>query len=70
MNNNSIDLSRQTLSHWEGLDKLSAVYFFGAGGIGMSAIARYFMSKGLVVAGYDTKHPDGPIGEGRYADTL
>lgn len=53
MNNNSIDLSRQTLSHWEGLDKLSAVYFVGAGGIGMSAIARYFMSKGLVVAGYD-----------------
>lgn len=32
---------------------IKAVYFIGAGGIGMSAIARYFISKGLVVAGYD-----------------
>ena len=30
-----------------------AVYFVGAGGIGMSAIARYFIRKGVVVAGYD-----------------
>jgi UDP-N-acetylmuramate--alanine ligase len=28
-------------------------YFLGIGGIGMSAIARYFKSKGFVVAGYD-----------------
>ena len=53
MDKNSIDLSHQTLSQWEELDKLSAVYFVGAGGIGMSALARYFISKGLVVAGYD-----------------
>ena len=32
---------------------IQAVYFVGAGGIGMSAIARYFVKKGLVVAGYD-----------------
>ena len=32
---------------------IKAVYFIGAGGIGMSAIARYFIKKGLVVAGYD-----------------
>ena len=32
---------------------IKAVYFIGAGGIGMSAIARFFMSRGLVVAGYD-----------------
>ena len=32
---------------------LKAVYFIGAGGIGMSAIARYFIRHGLVVAGYD-----------------
>ncbi|MCR5679671.1 MAG: UDP-N-acetylmuramate--L-alanine ligase [Prevotella sp.] len=32
---------------------IKAVYFIGAGGIGMSAIARYFISRGLVVAGYD-----------------
>lgn len=35
------------------LKDVKAVYFVGAGGIGMSAIARYFMHKGMVVAGYD-----------------
>ena len=35
-----------------------AVYFVGAGGIGMSAIARYFMHRGLVVAGYDKTPSD------------
>jgi UDP-N-acetylmuramate--alanine ligase len=29
------------------------IYFLGIGGIGMSALARYFMHKGLSVAGYD-----------------
>ncbi|MDR1746613.1 MAG: UDP-N-acetylmuramate--L-alanine ligase [Tannerella sp.] len=28
-------------------------YFIGAGGIGMSALIRYFLSKGIEVAGYD-----------------
>lgn len=32
---------------------IKAVYFIGAGGIGMSAIARYFLHKGLSVSGYD-----------------
>ena len=32
---------------------LKAIYFVGAGGIGMSAIARYYLNRGLVVAGYD-----------------
>lgn len=35
------------------LNSIKAVYFIGAGGIGMSALARYFLKKGLVVAGYD-----------------
>lgn len=35
------------------LKDIKAVYFVGAGGIGMSAIARYFIKKGLVVGGYD-----------------
>jgi UDP-N-acetylmuramate--alanine ligase len=35
------------------LKDIESVYFIGAGGIGMSAIARYFISKGMVVAGYD-----------------
>ena len=29
------------------------VYFIGIGGIGMSAIARYYLSKGYLVGGYD-----------------
>jgi len=29
------------------------VYFIGVGGIGMSALARYFISKGATVSGYD-----------------
>lgn len=32
---------------------LTSVYFVGAGGIGMSALIRYFLSKGKRVAGYD-----------------
>ena len=35
------------------INKLSSVYFVGIGGIGMSAIARYYLQRGLVVAGYD-----------------
>lgn len=40
------------------LKDIKAVYFIGAGGIGMSAIARYFIHKGLVVAGYDRTPSD------------
>lgn len=35
------------------LKDIKAVYFIGAGGIGMSALARYFIRRGVVVAGYD-----------------
>lgn len=35
------------------LDEIKSVYFIGIGGIGMSAIARYFNSRGVKVAGYD-----------------
>lgn len=39
------------------LDKLDfvpeRVYFVGAGGIGMAALERYFLSRGMAVAGYD-----------------
>lgn len=38
--------------------KTKAVYFVGIGGIGMSAIARYFLSRGVVVAGYDKTPSD------------
>lgn len=35
------------------VNMLKAVYFIGAGGIGMSALVRYFLSKGKKVGGYD-----------------
>lgn len=35
------------------LNKIRRVYFIGIGGIGMSAIARFFNEKGVDVSGYD-----------------
>src|SRR5450432_440948 len=35
------------------LKELTKVYFIGIGGIGMSALARYFLSRGVIVSGYD-----------------
>lgn len=34
-------------------NNIKSVYFLGAGGIGMSALVRYFLSEGKYVAGYD-----------------
>ena len=34
-------------------DHINAIYFIGIGGIGMSALARYFLSRGKKVGGYD-----------------
>lgn len=35
------------------IESIRSVYFIGAGGIGMSALIRYFLLKGKNVAGYD-----------------
>jgi UDP-N-acetylmuramate--alanine ligase len=35
------------------LKEIKHIYFIGVGGIGMSALARYFKAKGATVAGYD-----------------
>ena len=35
------------------LDTIKNIYFIGIGGIGMSALARYFAAKGCAVSGYD-----------------
>jgi UDP-N-acetylmuramate--alanine ligase len=35
------------------LDKIRKIYFSGIGGIGMSALARYFHAKGADISGYD-----------------
>ena len=37
---------------------IKAVYFVGIGGIGMSAIARYFLHMGITVGGYDRTPTD------------
>lgn len=49
------------------ISEIKKVYFIGIGGIGMSAIARYFLSIGIQVAGYDktsTKLTESLIREG------
>ena len=38
---------------FKGIDKINEVYFIGIGGIGMSAIARFFKEGGVKVSGYD-----------------
>ena len=40
------------------VNTIKSVYFIGAGGIGMSALVRYFLSKGKIVAGYDRTPSD------------
>ena len=35
------------------LDSIRKIYFIGIGGIGMSALAKYFFNKNLIVSGYD-----------------
>ncbi len=35
------------------INKISSIYFTGIGGIGMSALARYFNERGVSVSGYD-----------------
>ena len=40
------------------LDAINNVYFIGIGGIGMSALARYFVANGKSVSGYDKTPSD------------
>ena len=40
------------------LDLYKHIYFVGIGGIGMSALARYFNAKGMYVCGYDKVESD------------
>lgn len=49
------------------LENLKHIYLLGAGGIGMSALGRYFIRKGISVYGYDktpTRFTDDLIAEG------
>lgn len=47
MSNSDIQVERLNL------EKVKRIFFIGIGGIGMSAIARYFHQSGLLVSGYD-----------------
>lgn len=40
------------------LQNIKRVYFIGVGGIGMSALARFFKEKGAIVQGYDKTETD------------
>lgn len=40
------------------IENFKSVYFLGAGGIGMSALVRYFLSVNKIVAGYDLVETD------------
>ena len=58
------------------LSDIKSVYFIGAGGIGMSALARYFLAKGLRVGGYDrvptelTRHLEAEGASLHYEDSV
>ncbi len=47
------DNIEQALSNGQVYGWASSIYFIGIGGIGMSALARYFLANGKQVAGYD-----------------
>src|SRR5262245_31141029 len=50
---NDLDNTVLMITPFGGIDKMKAIYFVGIGGIGMSAIARFFHSRGVKVSGYD-----------------
>lgn len=57
-NNQNIRSSEKAMPAGKGLAWASNVYFIGIGGIGMSALARYFVANGKQVAGYDKTPTD------------
>ena len=52
-NRNSFSFSLPSLPQTMTLDNFKYIYFLGIGGIGMSALARWFQVNGYSVAGYD-----------------
>ena len=56
--NEGIKHKKESLSLSPPMGAPTAVYFIGIGGIGMSAIARYFHSKAVAVSGYDKTRTD------------
>ena len=58
MNDSNKDINELLNSPSEEVGKGVSVYFIGIGGIGMSALARYFHSKNYRVSGYDKTPTD------------
>lgn len=56
--NLKIENNEKILPFGKGLGWASNIYFIGIGGIGMSALARYFVANGKSVAGYDKTKTD------------
>ena len=54
----NISNSEKALPSGKGLGWASNIFFIGIGGIGMSALARYFVANGKHVAGYDKTPSD------------
>jgi len=53
MNNYSYILKSLEVAPAENASSTPSIYFLGIGGIGMSALVRYFNSIGVKVSGYD-----------------
>jgi len=51
--NKFLNTFKITSSQMNPLTNIKNIYFIGIGGIGMSALARYFNTQGVVVSGYD-----------------
>jgi UDP-N-acetylmuramate--alanine ligase len=54
----NISNSEKAFPSGKGLEWASNIFFIGIGGIGMSALARYFVANGKHVAGYDKTPSD------------
>lgn len=49
----SRDYTHRTITQTDLPPRLDSLYFIGAGGIGMAALERYWLSRGMAVGGYD-----------------
>lgn len=49
----NIESAKKDMTQGKDLTPMSHIYFLGIGGIGMSALAKYFQANGKHVAGYD-----------------
>lgn len=56
--NEVLALAKMDSQNLFSIDNVESVYFIGAGGIGMSALIRYFLKTGKRVAGYDKTPSD------------